>query len=51
MHPPNNLCLVMAGAALVGGLLTMGVGQAQEVAVGQLLLAILYAALSLWVHR
>ena len=51
MRRPNNLCLMLAGTSLVGGLLTMKVGQAQEVAAGQLVLAILYAAISLWVHR
>jgi hypothetical protein len=42
-----TLCMVMAGAALVGGILTLQVGQAPEVAIGELLLAVLYAALSL----
>jgi hypothetical protein len=39
MRRPNNLCLMLAGTSLVGGLLTMQVGQAQEVAAGQLVLA------------
>lgn len=51
MPRPSNVCLLLAGAALVGGVLTLQVGQAQEVAIGELLLAILYAVFSLRVRR
>jgi hypothetical protein len=42
---------VLAGASLLGGVLTLEVGQAQGVAIAELLLAILYAVLSLRVRR
>jgi hypothetical protein len=51
MRRPSNLCLVLAGMSLVGGVLTLEVGQAREVAIGQLFLAIMYAVLSLRVRR
>ena len=51
MRRPSNLCLVLASMALVGGVLTLQVGQAREVAIGQLFLAIMYAVLSLRVRR
>jgi hypothetical protein len=47
----NNVCLLLASAALVGGVLTLQVGQAQGVAMVELLLAILYASLSLRAPR
>jgi hypothetical protein len=47
----TNFCLALASASLLGGLLTLGVGQAQGVAMAELLLAILYAVLSLRVRR
>jgi hypothetical protein len=51
MQRPSNLCLVLASMALVGGVLTLEVGLAQEVAIGELFLAIIYAVLSLRVRR
>ena len=51
MQRPSNLCLILASMALLGGVLTLEVGQAQEVAIGQLFLAIIYAVLSLRVRR
>jgi hypothetical protein len=51
MPRPSSLCLVLASASLLGGVLTLEVGQAQGVAMAELLLAILYAVLSLRVRR
>ena len=51
MPRPSNLCLVLASMALIGGVLALQVGQAQEVAIAELLLAILYAVFSLRVRR
>ena len=51
MPRPSNLCLVLASMALLGGVLTLEVGQAQEVAIGQLFLVIGYAVLSPRVRR
>jgi hypothetical protein len=47
----TNFCLVLASASLLGGLLALEVGQARGVAMAELLLAILYAVLSLRVRR
>jgi hypothetical protein len=50
MIQAGTLCLLMASSALIGGILTLQVGKAPEVAIGELVLAVLYAALSLRVR-
>jgi hypothetical protein len=51
MLRPSNVCVLLASVALIGGVLTLQVGQARGVAIVELLLAILYAALSLRSRR
>ena len=47
MVPPAQSCLVLAGCSLLGGMLTLKVGRAPEMAIVELLLAIGWAVVSL----